>query len=622
PYFPYLWGLRNTGQTGGTPGADIHALQAWNTQTGSSSVVVAVIDTGVAYTHPDLAANMWVNTGEIPGNGIDDDGNGYVDDVYGYDFVNHDGNPFDDHGHGTHVAGTIAGVGNNGIGVVGVNWHARIMALKFLGASGSGSTSDAVSAVLYAANMHAKVMNNSWGGGGFSQALMDAITTANSAGSLFVAAAGNFSDDNDVFPNYPSNYDVPNVVAVAATDHNDALATFSNYGHTTVDLGAPGVNILSTVPTSGGGLSDPSGYRYLSGTSMATPHVSGAAALLFAQFPGITHLQVKDRLLNGVDHVPSLAGITVTGGRLNVLNALETDTVPPAPVTDLSVAATHARSATLTWSATGDDGMTGTATRYDLRYATFAITDANFASATPVASPPAPASPGTVQSFQVKALLPSTTYYFAMKVVDNVGNLSGLSVVASTTTAPVTTVFEDDLSTSSFWTVTGTNGVGGPALWHLSSHRVDSPPTAFYYGREDTLTYATGARNFGAITSSPISLCGVSEAAVSFQHFLQTENLDPYDRASVSVSKDDGVTWTPLYSTSLGTAGMVPKTLDLVGLDGEDIRLRFDFDTVDAFVNDFEGWVVDDVSVTGRLATFSQPPRALAGGPYGVLLGQ
>lgn len=323
PRFAELWGLHNTGQTGGAVDADIDAPEAWDLYTGYPSALVAVIDTGVAYDHPDLAANTWTNPGEIPGNGTDDDGNGYVDDVYGYDFYNGDANPYDDHGHGTHVAGTIAAVGNNGIGVVGVSWSARVMAVKFLGADGSGSITGAISAVLYATNMGARVMNNSWGGGGYSQALYDAIVAANQANALFVAAAGNSTSDNDTWPHYPSNYDVPNVLAVAATGSVDDIAYFSSYGATTVDLGAPGVNILSTVPTIGDSCcSDPSGYMLLSGTSMATPHVSGAAALLLAQDPGRSATGIKGLLMGTVDPVAALTGKTVTGGRLNIYNAM------------------------------------------------------------------------------------------------------------------------------------------------------------------------------------------------------------------------------------------------------------------------------------------------------------
>ncbi|MFZ9824795.1 MAG: S8 family peptidase, partial [Gemmataceae bacterium] len=233
PSFGSLYGMNNTGQTGGLVDADIDAPEAWDISTGTRNTIVAVIDSGVDYTHPDLAANMWRNAGEIAGDGVDNDGNGYVDDMYGYDFANNDSNPMDDNGHGTHVAGTIGAVGNNGIGVAGVSWNTRIMALKFLSANGSGSTASAISALNYAVQMGAKVSNNSWGGGGFSSLLSTAISNARNAGHIFVAAAGNSATNNDVTANYPSNYTQDNVVAVAATDSRDALASFSSYGATT-----------------------------------------------------------------------------------------------------------------------------------------------------------------------------------------------------------------------------------------------------------------------------------------------------------------------------------------------------------------------------------------------------
>ncbi len=614
PMYPQLWGLNNIGQTGGTVDADIDAPEAWDVQTGSQDVVVAVIDTGVDYNHPDLAANMWTNPGEIPGNGIDDDGNGFIDDVHGYDFVNNDGDPMDDFGHGTHVAGTIAAVGNNGIGVAGVAWRARIMAVKFLDASGSGFTGGAINAVLYAASMGAKVMSNSWGGGGFSQALNDAIATADMAGALFVAAAGNSNSNNDVTPNYPSNYDVPNVLAVAATDHNDAKASFSSYGATTVDLGAPGVNILSTVPAAGNTCcSDPSGYKLLSGTSMATPHVSGAAALVFAQFPGITHHQVKDRLMSSAEPVPSMQGITVTGGRLNVAAAFENDTIPPAAVTDLAVVNTGAFSLTLGWGATGDDGMTGKASSYDLRHSTAPIDESNFNSATSVIVPvTGPA--GTVETFTVQGLEPQTHYFFALKVRDNVGNLSPVSNAAEATTKSVAVIFSDNFeSGAGSWAIAGSDGVGGPALWHLSTHRSASPTTAFYYGKESTLNYDTGARNFGSITSGSIDLSAATDSTLAFNYFLATENLSPYDTARVQVSSDDGVTWADVFVTASSSGGMVKKTIGLSAYDGKIIRLRFSFDTVDSIANFFEGWVVDDVAIyAGSLENDTTPPAPVA----------
>lgn len=324
PDFRTQWSLRNIGQSlsyttqaGGVPGADIAAVPAWDIQTGSSSVIVAVLDTGVDTSHPDIAANIWTNPGEIPDNGIDDDGNGYVDDINGYDFVGNSNVVEDGNGHGTHVAGIAAAVGNNATGITGVAWDARVMALKIFDASGAGNVSDAIDAILYATQMGVKITNNSWGGYSYSQALRDAISAANDAGVLVVAGAGNDSNNNDVTPFYPASYDLPNVVSVAATNRVDARANFSNYGRTTVNLGAPGDFIYS--------LSPGAEYNYRSGTSMATPHVAGTAALLLSQFPGLSAIGLKALLLDRSSQLPAMRDITTTGGRLNAKYALECD---------------------------------------------------------------------------------------------------------------------------------------------------------------------------------------------------------------------------------------------------------------------------------------------------------
>jgi serine protease len=323
PSFTQQWGMNNTGQGGGTPGAHIGATAAWDVTTGSGRTIVAVIDTGVDYTHPDLAGNIWRNAGEIPGNGIDDDGNGYVDDVYGWDWANNDNNPMDDNGHGTHVAGIIGAVGNNGLGVAGVAWNVQIMALKFLNSNGTGQLSNAIKALNYAVRMGAHVSNNSYSGGGYFQAFADAIAAAGRAGHVFVAAAGNNGQNNDVAPTYPASYNLDNIVAVAATDRNDRLASFSNYGPTTVDIAAPGVQIYSTYR--GGG------YMSMSGTSMATPFVAGAVALLRDVYPNWSYRQIIDRLVSTADPLPSLAGKVVSGGRLNLARALAAPAPPPPP---------------------------------------------------------------------------------------------------------------------------------------------------------------------------------------------------------------------------------------------------------------------------------------------------
>jgi len=320
--FSRLFGMNNTGQTGGLTDADIDAPEAWDRATGTGGTIVAVIDTGIDYNHPDLAANVWTNPGEIAGNGRDDDGNGYIDDIHGYNFVANNGNPMDDNGHGTHVSGTIAGVGDNGVGVAGVNWHGKLMGLKFLDSNGSGFLADAVAALDYAVRMGAKISNNSWAGGGYEALMARAIANARTAGHIFVAAAGNESANNNITATYPANYNYDNVVSVAAVDHNDNLAYFSNYGSTSVDIAAPGVNIFSTLPNNR--------YGTYSGTSMAAPHVAGALSLLWDSEPNLTYRQVIDRLYTGADQLTSLNNRVVASRRLNINGMIaQAPTTPP-----------------------------------------------------------------------------------------------------------------------------------------------------------------------------------------------------------------------------------------------------------------------------------------------------
>jgi subtilisin family serine protease len=319
-----LWGLNNSGQQGGTPGADIDAVRAWDITTGSKSVVVAVIDTGIRYTHRDLSDNIWTNPGEIPGNGIDDDGNGYVDDVHGINSITGSGDPFDDGEHGTHVSGTIGAVANNGEPHVGVSWQVSLMGLKFLGADGSGFTSDAIECIQYAVRMKVPISNNSWGGSGGDQALADALAMARDAGHLFIAAAGNggadgVGDDNGVTFVSPASYALENMVVVAAINRKDRLAGFSNYGLRTVHLGAPGVEIYSSVSTSD------TAYDVFQGTSMACPHVTGVAALALAAHPTASMTELRLRLLNSAVPTAALTGKTITGGRVNAFRAVTGD---------------------------------------------------------------------------------------------------------------------------------------------------------------------------------------------------------------------------------------------------------------------------------------------------------
>jgi len=339
PQFGSQWALKNTGQSlfiggdtypGGTPGVDIDATAAWDITTGSDSVLVGIIDTGIDYRHEDLIDNIWTNPGEIPGNSRDDDGNGYIDDVHGYDFVNNDSDPLDDNNHGTHVSGTIAAKGNNGIGVAGIAWKAKLVALKFLDADGYGSTADAVEALHYANIMDIPITNNSWGGYGYSQALKDEIDYAYSLGHIVVAAAGNDGVDNDgYYMHYPSSYNSANIISVGATGRYDDYRPWSNYGQMSVDLAGPGSLILSTI------LDKYGGYDYFSGTSMATPHVTGTAALLKACNPALSMMEIKDIILGAVEtntiQFPEGQKV-LTGGRLNAYNALSRSARPSISV--------------------------------------------------------------------------------------------------------------------------------------------------------------------------------------------------------------------------------------------------------------------------------------------------
>jgi subtilisin family serine protease len=336
--FSQQWALYNAASfVEGKPRADIDAPRAWEITTGSDNLVVAVIDAGVDLSHPDLAPNAWINTREVPNNGIDDDGNGYVDDINGWNYVTGHATPYNDPNvdwHGTHVSGTIGAVGNNQIGISGIAWHVKLMALKFIGAS-TGSTADAVKAINYVIDQkrrgtNVRVINASWGGESGPASLKTAIQDAGNAGILFVCAAGNGDDngvgiDMDSTPNYPAAWSaqVSTMIAVAAVDSTDSMTSFSNYGATTVQVAAPGSYTLSTTPNGGYGLG--------LGTSMSCPHVSGVAALLFAHEPSLGPAQARRRIVETADPLPTLIGHVASGGRVNAYNAL-TNTGQHAPL--------------------------------------------------------------------------------------------------------------------------------------------------------------------------------------------------------------------------------------------------------------------------------------------------
>ncbi len=312
-YYANQWAFSSTG---------LNIGDTWKTTTGNKNVVVAVLDTGVDYTHPDLADNMWVNPNEIPGNGIDDDGNGYIDDVYGANFINDTGDPLDDNGHGTHVAGIIGAKGNNGVGVAGVNWNTSIIALKFLTSTGSGSLYNAIKAYEYLSDLknngvNVRVVNNSWGGGGYTQSLYLVMKSLADSGVILTVAAGNDALDNDTVGVYPANFDIDNLVSVAATTSTEDLAYFSNIGATSVDIAAPGYSIASTFPGSR--------YVYMSGTSMAAPYVAGALALVIGKETSLNASEAITRLYETGREATSLSGSIATGRIVDITRLINNE---------------------------------------------------------------------------------------------------------------------------------------------------------------------------------------------------------------------------------------------------------------------------------------------------------
>ena len=584
-----LWGINNEGQTGGTKDADVDAPEGWalggvgKTQA-ENGPLIAVIDTGINYNHEALQGNIWTNPGEIPGDGIDNDGNGVIDDVHGFNAAADSGDPLDDQDHGSHCAGSIAANGDNPKGLYGVSQKANLMGVKFLTATGGGTLADAIESVLYATKMGARVTSNSWGGGGFNQALYDAFK---SSPAMHIIAAGNESNNNDARPAYPATFDLPNVISVAATDHNDNIAGFSNYGATTVDLAAPGVDILSTTS----GANDE--YKSFSGTSMATPHVTGAANILLNAFPGISNEDLKARLMNSTDKKSQLEGKMVSGGRLNLANALEVDEVAPGAPNDFRVTASSAGRISVGFTASGDDKWCGDASSYVLKMSNQPIVDGeagdgqvSFDDAASV-EVGTPQSAGELENFEIKTRLSGSDQpvYFALKVKDNVGNLSDIRNASGVVPA-AKVAFEDtvDGDSNNFtaegkWARVAEAGRG--MVW------TDSPDGAY-----DSDTNAS-------LTSRTISLADLSNSTLAFDAKTDLENK--YDNVFIEVAEvgsdaNAELNWQSA-ATLNGKSDWSGNEVDLSAFDGKDVKVRFRLAS-DGSVNQ-DGMSLDNIVIAG-----------------------
>jgi hypothetical protein len=510
-----LWGM-----------ARIDAPGAWQQSVGSNQgPIIAVIDTGVDIKHPDLAENVWTNPGEIPDNQVDDDGNGVVDDVHGYDAVHQTGNPQDDYGHGTHCAGTIGARGDNDQGVVGVNWQARLMPIKMM-QNGEGTVADTVRAIAYATQMGARITSNSYGGG-YNEAERDAFENSP---LLHLCAAGNEANDNDVSPyypqdrpvGYPASYPFEHILSVGASDRRDRLARFSNYGTRNVDLAAPGTSTLSTVP--GGG------YEEKSGTSMATPHVAGVAGLIATLYPEASNEQIRTRLLANVDLVPNLRDKVASGGRLNAALALEDDSIPPATPEQVQANSDGAW-LNVSWINSGDDGMEGSAYRYHVRSGDYQVSGPALAAG---------------QSQQVR--IPAGSGPVQVRLEDNVGNLSPAGLTDSSASLQVLTPA---------WTSQGNWGQvdkpGRPGVW------TDSP-SGPYSNHENS-----------ALTSDWVDLNSLQKPLLRFsaRHRLEASSDFVYLEAQRQGSEE----WTPLENFT-SYREWEDHHIDLSELTGP-VRFRF-----------------------------------------------
>ncbi|MES2597952.1 MAG: S8 family serine peptidase [Verrucomicrobiota bacterium] len=587
-----LWGMHNTGQSGGTTDADIDAPEAWDIHTGSRSVVVAVIDSGIDQTHPDLVANLWSNPGEIAGNGLDDDGNGYVDDVRGWDWVSDDNVPNDDNGHGTHCAGSIGALGNNSSGVTGVCWQVSLLGLKFLDSGGNGFESDGAEAISYATALGVTMTSNSYTGTTYTQAMKDAIDEAHEAGILFVAASGNNALNVELYPEYPAAYDSANILSVTATTRTEGLALYSNYGATKVDLAAPGHEIYSTLP---GGT-----YGLKNGTSMAAPHVAGACALLKSYKPSLTHMQLRELVMNTVNPLPSLSGKCVTGGRMNLYNAmLASNDILVTPTNHLSAAGPvggdftpSAQLLTLTNNSNVSRPWTLSANR---SWVTLSSTSGTLT---------AGASAQITVSINSSAnLLLAATHSATITVTStSTGRVQTRTQSLEVSAAPV---FSTSLDTDPGWIRGGEWAYGTPL-----------GQGGLSFGNPDPTSGATGQKVFGVnlagdygvannnpqhLTAGPFSLAGRHGAKLRYQRWLNAD-FQPWVVTSVEVSTN-GSSWNTVWQNNISTPRDSAWTFvehDLASLtDGQSqmwVRWKHLVTTADAYPQ--SGWNIDDVELS------------------------
>ena len=579
-FLVWQWALYSSAH----PEFDIDAPQAWDITTGTRQIVVAVIDSGIDLFHPDLVQNLWHNPDEIPDNGIDDDENGYIDDVFGWDFINGTNLPSDVLGHGTHVSGIIGGVGNNGVGISGVCWRTSLLSLKVF--EESETTEEIILAAFdYVLRMKQQphIINASWGTHIYSPAMRDGVEEFRKRGILFSASAGNNKMNNSEHPAYPACFNLPNVVSVAATDIYGNLWTSSNYGPA-VSISAPGANIYSTIPS-------PGYYARFYGTSMAAPHVSGAAALVLSVHPDLSPEFVRNKIIGSAKPLNSLKDKSLSRGLLNLPSLFCEDNIPPASITDLTISAAGLTTATLTFSLPYDDSPGDPVKVVEVRYAPFPITPQTWQNAIPVPIFIEPGEPGEKRIIPVTGLSYGTSYNFAARSLDECGNQSPLSNVPTTRTLTASLVYLEDFEKGApgwdreagLWDVATSPGLGLSGAGFLLHPEISVPYPAM-----------------DAAISPWIDLSGCKDPYLQFSHQYEFYGLERLTNEGwVELCPEGEETWIQIGRFKIYYSPWKTETLSLGNWRGMRIRLRFRFYHVFTTVleEDLIGWWIDDVKI-------------------------
>lgn len=578
PSYGVQWGLHNTGQSGGTVDADVDAPEAWALIPSMTNVMVAVLDDAIEINHADLAANIAVHTGEIASNGIDDDGNGFIDDVKGWDFVDGDNNPTPpttSSSHGTHVAGLLAEVSNNATGAASASRNVKILPVRFYDGQ-SGWMSDLILGIDYSRQRGVKAVSISYNLDGWTQLLADAFVRLKNADIVAMCSAGNNSQQNPARLGMLSQ--APNICFVASSNRFDQLSSFSNYG-LQVAVTAPGEDVYATLPFGT--------YGNNSGTSMSTPFAAGILGTIRSLYPSMTYSQAISRLTLTSDRKPQFTG-KLTAGRVNMLNAIESDTLGPSTPGTPTLLRRSTGTYLVTFTASGDDGLAGAASAYDVRYSTAPINAGNFASATPISFQTPTATGGTLLKTSIGGLSPNTSYYVAIRAMDNVGNESGIASIGPVSTLPAP-LFEQMEGVSSPFTGTSTWARTSSAASSPTQSWTDSPAGNYVDNANNTLTY-TGSVN----VTQPMNL------AYRMRYDLESG----YDFLAVDISTNGGSTWTQASSVT-GTSGgnFTGFSVPLNGYVGQTIKFRFHLTTDTSITRD--GVYIDDVAVVPLVTTFS-----------------